>query len=105
MRQGAESLGMVCRCVKQPNIRWGQVSGFRAAVRYCRPADNRGCTAGLHLVFAQLLRIESSEPLLKTVTVGALGVEVDGLRAVDDVLLHQDRRSCPKRQRNRIARS
>src|SRR6185369_2358012 len=61
-------------------------------------------TARLHLVLAQLLRVEALEPLLKTVAVGALRVEVDGLRAVDDVLLHQDRRSRPKRQRNGIAR-
>src|SRR5215510_750896 len=99
MRQGwKDSRDSVAMCQTPQQ----KVSGFRDQVsaRFQVPGyplrgafgGKDGLSAGrhLHLVLAQLLGVEALEPLLQTVAIGPLRVEVDGLRTVDHVLLHQD---------------
>src|SRR5437762_1401335 len=59
----------------------------------------------LHLVLAEIVRVEALQPLVETIGVGLLAREVDGLRVVDHRLLDVDRRARPQRQRDRVARA
>src|SRR6476620_4751703 len=59
----------------------------------------------LHLVFAQIVRVEAFEPLLEPLRARPLGCGLDGGGAFEDVLLDEDGGAGPQRKGDRIART
>src|SRR4051794_28287605 len=60
----------------------------------------------LHLVFAEVVRVEALEPLVQPIRVALsdLARRIEGFGVVDHRLLDEDRRPRPQRQRDRVAR-
>ena len=98
-------MGISIRCVLANAIAIALLAGPAAAQSLPEPkvlpavdgilgafAIGRGLRSKrLHLVFAEVVGVEALEPLLETVAVGPLRVEVYRLGVVDHVLFHQDR--------------
>src|SRR4030095_16139112 len=80
-------------------IIWGnETSGGRYSSRERAATD-------LHLVLAEVVGIETLEPLLQPIGIGLLGGKVDRLRVVDHRVLDENRAADAQRQRDCIARS
>src|SRR6185436_3211845 len=59
----------------------------------------------LHLVFAQVVRVEALQPLLKPLRARPLGRGLDGGSALENVFLDEDGGTGPQRKGDRIART
>src|SRR5215510_9163738 len=60
-------------------------------------SDSTTRRCALHLVFAQIVRVEALEPLVQPIRVRLVGGDVERLGVVDDRLFHED--GCPRAQR------